>query len=454
MPVVNDSQQHQTSTQSELIVKRKSWHLNRRRVLKSTGVCLPLPWLEGMAAEQPAPQRRRFFGGYFAYGVPMPADDAADRMEHGWFPMGEGRDYVAPKMHDSIMPMREKITFLSGLSHPSMRGTSAHKGADYFLTGADLLKTYDKQSISIDQYLAQELGSETRFQSIVMSSMGGVNRPYRSSTLSFDRSGRPIPALNKPAEIFRRMFGQVTPSEQNALVSRGSIIDEILHEARDLNRRLGANDRRKMDEYLSSVREVERVTERSKRWQNTPKPNVNSDALDLDVNPTSPEEYLTVMYDLLVLAFQTDSTRVATFQTACEEAGQTDSFPSAIGLATSSHKLSHEKKNYADVARYITFLNEMHTKFIGKLDSIQEEDGTLLDNTLCFYGCATSKTHQSINYPIILSGGGNMGFRHGSHLHYGDHVPLSNLFVTIANQLASPTERFSDSTSDITEVLG
>jgi hypothetical protein len=160
------------------------------------------------------------------------------------------------------------------------------------------------------------------------------------------------------------------------------------------------------------------------------------------------------MYDLLVLAFQTDSTRVATFQTACEEAGQTDSFPSAIGLATSSHKLSHEKKNYADVARYITFLNEMHTKFIGKLDSIQEEDGTLLDNTLCFYGCATSRTHQSINYPIILSGGGNMGFRHGSHLHYGDHVPLSNLFVTIANQLASPTERFSDSTSDITEVLG
>ena len=249
------------------------------------------------------------------------------------------------------------------------------------------------------------------------------------------------------------MFGEVTQSEENALASRGSIIDEVLNEANDLNLRLGANDRRKMDEYLNSVREVERITERAKRWQNTPKPKVARDGLELDVNPTSPEEYLTVMYDLLALAFQTDSTRVATFQTACEEAGPTDRFPSAIGLAHSSHKLSHEKKNYADVAQYITFLNDMHANFIKKLDSIQEDDGTLLDNTLCFYGCATSKTHQATNYPIILSGGSNSGFKHGSHLHYGDHIPLSNLFVTIANQLAGPTSQFSDSTSDITEVL-
>ena len=113
-------------------------------------------------------------------------------------------------MHKSIMPLRKKVTFLSGLSHPSMRRTSAHKGADYFLTGANLLKTYDKQTISIDQRLAQSLGKDTRFPSLVMSSFGGVNRPYRSSTLSFDRGGRPIPAQNRPAEIFRRMFGNGT----------------------------------------------------------------------------------------------------------------------------------------------------------------------------------------------------------------------------------------------------
>lgn len=434
-------------------MRQKSWHLSRRTVLQAAGVSMTLPWLEAMAADETSARRQRFFGGYFAYGVPVPDDDAADRLQHGWFPLGEGRDYQAPAMHQSIMPMKDKITFLSGLSHPSMRRTSAHKGADYFLTGADILKTYDKQSISIDQHLAQTLGKDTRFRSLVMSSLGGVNRPYRSSTLSFDRSGRPIPAQNNPAEIFRRMFGAVTESEKNALASRGSIIDEILGEAKDLNLRLGARDRQKMDEYLSSVREVERMTERSKSWQNMPKPGVDAKALHLDADVSTPREYLTVMYDLLALAFQTDTTRVATFQTACEEAGLTDRFPSAIGMAHSSHKLSHEKKDYADTAKYITFLNEMHSNFIKKLDSIQEGDSTLLDNTLCFYGCATSKTHQATNYPIILSGGSNVGFAHGSHLHYNDNVPLTNLFVTIANQLSRPTEKFSDSTGDLTEVI-
>ena len=152
--------------------------------------------------------------------------------------------------------------------------------------------------------------------------------------------------------------------------------------------------------------------------------------------------------------FTVDRGSVATFQTGCEEGGLTDRFPAALGLGNSSHKLSHEKKNYGDVAKYIAFLNDLHADFIKKLDSIQEGDGTLLDNTLCFYGCATSKTHRAINYPIILSGGKNMGFRHGSHLNYGEHIPLSNLFLTIANQLGHPTKRFADSTADLTEVLG
>ena len=434
-------------------MKRKSWHIDRRTALKSAGVCLALPWLECMATDKQAAPKQRFFAGYFAYGVPMPAYNAADRMTNGWFPVGEGKEYKAPVMHNSITPLREKITFLSGLSHPSMRGTSAHKGADYFLTGANILKTYDKQSVSIDQYLAQTLGNETRFRSLVMSSFGGINRPYRSSTLSFDRSGRAIPAQNNPAEIFRRMFGSVSDSERNALASRGSIIDEVLGEARDLNRRLSAIDRKKMDEYLSSVREVERMTQRSKQWQNTPKPKVDARDLDLDVNVTSPREYLTVMYDLLVLALQTDSTRFATFQTACEEAGLTDRFPSAIGISHSSHKLSHEKKNYGDVAKYITFLNEMFANFLKKMDSIQEGNGTLLDNTFCFYGCATSKTHKSTNYPIILSGGKNLGFKHGEFRQYDEsRVPLSNLFLSIVNKYGLETNKFADSTGTLDEI--
>ena len=435
-------------------MKSKSWHLNRRTALKSTQVCLALPWLEAMASDPKAAPKKRFVAGYFAYGVPMPADDASDRMENGWFPVGEGKNYKAPKMHESIMPLRDKVTFLSGLSHPSMRSTSAHKGADYFLTGADILKTYDKQSVSIDQLIAKSLGQDTRFQSLVMSSMGGVNRPYRTSTLSFDRSGRPIPAQNRPAEIFRRMFGVVTDSERNALASRGSILDEVLSEAKDLNRRLGRSDREKMEEYISSVREVEQMTERAKQWQDTPKPKVDEGELDLNIGPDTPREYLSTMYNLIVLALQTDTTRVVSFQPAAEEAGPTEGFPRAIGLAAGSHKLSHEKQNYTDVAKYIGFLNGLHADFVKKLDSIQEGDGSLLDNTLSFYGCATSKTHRAINYPIILSGGSNLGFQHGSHLRYSDDIPLSNLFLTFANQLAGPTQRFADSTADITEVLG
>lgn len=434
-------------------MNKKSWHLNRRTALKSAGVSLGLPWLECMASDQAMTPPKRFVAGYFAYGVPMPDDDSPDRMQHGWFPVGQGKDYEAPVMHNSLMPLREKVTFLSGLSHPTMRSTSSHKGADYFLTGADILKTYDKQSISIDQFMAQALGQDTRFQSLVMSSLGGVNRPYRSSTLSFDRSGRPIPAQNNPAEIFRRMFGAVTESETNALASRGSIIDEVLSEAHDLDRRLGKQDKAKMDEFLSSVREVERMTERSVRWQGTPKPKVDPSELELTANPTTPREYLTVMYELLALALQTDATRVATFQTACEESGVTDRFPSAIGLANSSHNLSHEKKDYADVAKYLAFLNEMHANFVKKLDSIQEANGTLLDNTLCFYGCATSKTHMAVNYPIILSGGQNIGFKHGAHHQFKDTVPLSNLFVTMADQMGLRCEQFADSTGTLSELV-
>lgn len=435
-------------------MKKKSWHLSRRTFLRSTGACFALPWLEAMASDPAATPKQRFFGGYFAYGVPMPADDAPDRLTSGWFPVGTGPEYQAPKMHDCIMPMREKITFLSGLSHPPARGSSAHKGADSFLTGADILKTYEKQSISIDQHVAQNLGQDTRFQSLVTSSFGGVNRPYRTSTLSFDRAGRPIPALKDPAEIFRRLFGAVTQAERDALASRRSLLDEILEDAKALNRRLGSADRRKMDEYLTSVREVERMTKRSVQWQGTPKPEVDASNFDLEIEETSPREYLTVMYELLALALQTDSTRVVTFQTACEEAGVADRFPSAIGISKGAHGLSHGKKEFADEARYIGFLNEMHANFIKRLDSIQEGDSTLLDNTLCFYGCATSKTHRAVNYPIILSGGSNLGFQHGSHLNFDEErIPLANLFVTIANQLDTPTEQFAGSTGDITDVL-
>lgn len=434
-------------------MNKKSWHLSRRTFLKSTGLCMALPWLEAMSADK-TPIAKRFFAGYFAYGVPMPKEGTPEFLKHGWFPEGTGANYKAPEMHKSIMPMKDKITFISGLSHPGGRKSSSHKGADYFLTGAHIIDSYENQSISIDQHIAGKIGLDTRFKSIVTSTYGGVNRPYRSSTISFDNSGRPIPALNKPSEIFRRMFGQATASEKNALASRGSIIDEVLRESKDLNRKLGKSDKATMDEYLSSVREVEKLTERSVMWQNTPKAKVDPSGLDLSVDSSDPKAYLTTMYHLAFLALQTNTTNVVTFQTAGEGVGVANRFPEAIGISKGAHSLSHLKSAYEPVAKYIGFLNDLHADFIKKLDSVQEANGTLLDNTLSFYGCATSKTHRAVNYPIILSGGKNMGFKHGQHRNYSEDIPLANLFVTIVNKVGVETEKFADSNGEITDLIG
>ncbi|MCM8538877.1 MAG: DUF1552 domain-containing protein [Lentisphaeraceae bacterium] len=434
-------------------MKQKSWHLNRRTFLRTTGVCLALPWLEGMSADKNSTKLSRFFAGYFPYGIPVPADDDANRLAHGWFPLGTGKDYKCPEMHKGFMPLRDKVTFLSGLSHPYMRKTSSHKGADHFLTGANILNDYEKQGISIDQFLANSIGTENRFKSLVLSSRGGVNRPYRSATLSFDRSGRAIPSLCRPAEIFRKMFGQVTRSERQELDSSDSILDEVLEDAKSLNRKLGKNDKNKMDEYLESVREVEKMTQRAVKWQDTPKPKVDSSKLKLGLDATEPKDYLETMYKLVVLAFQTNSSRVSTFQVACEAALHEDKFPSAIGISANAHKLSHENNDYTERALYTKFLNDLYADFLSQLNNIQEGDGTLLDNTLCFYGCATGKTHMGHNYPLILSGGKNIGFKHGKHLNFSEDVPLSNLFVTMANQFSVPAEKFTCSTGDMGEVV-
>ena len=417
---------------------------------------MALPWLEAMSADKMSQPKQRFlnatfFAGYFAYGVPMPADDSDQRLSNGWFPVGTGRDYKLPDMHKTIMPVKHKSTFLSGLYHPNGASPS-HKACDSYLTGANIRQSYEKQSISIDQYLAARLGNQTRYKSLVYSTLGGVNRPYRTATLSFNRNGRPIPALNKPREIFRRLFGAVSPAEKNALASRGSIIDTVLSEAKGLDRRLEKNDKAKMDEYLHSVREVELMTEREVSWLNRPKPKVNAEGLDLDISPSEPREYLTTMYSLIALALQTDSSRFVTYQGTPEEAAMTDSFPKAVGLSDSAHKLSHERKEYTKVAKYIGFQNEMYYNFLKKLDSIQEGNSTLLDNTICLYGCTTSKTHQAVNFPMVLSGGKNMGFAHGQHQNF-PKGNFSNLFVTIANQMGVETSKFAESDGELSSLL-
>jgi len=434
-------------------MKQKSWHLDRKSFLQSSGICLGLPWLECMSNDNTSQSKPRFFAGYFPYGVPMIEDDNKHRLAHGWFPLGGGENYKMTDMQKPFSNLRQDISYTSGLSHPSMRKTSAHKGADVFLTGSQILNTYQNQSVSIDQVIANSIGQSTRFPSLVLSSFGGVNRPYRSSTLSFDQGGSPIPSQSMPKEIFRRLFGKETEREKNALTNRASILDELMRETKSLKRKLGSEDNKKIDEYVSSVRDVENLTSRAEKWQKIPKPKVDASELDLNLSPADIKEYIDLMYKFVVLAFQTDSTRVCTFQVAAEANSIAMNFPSAIGIKKNAHSLSHESKDYTEVASYLTFLNERYAKFLKTLKSTKEGDSNLLDNTFCFYGCATSKTHRAINYPIILSGGKSLGFKHGSHYAYSDDIPLSNLFLTIAQQYEPSTMSFADSNSTISEIL-
>ena len=435
---------------------RKSWQLDRRTFLRGAGTSLALPWLNGMAwatpKAKPSP-RMCFF--YFHYGVPVPPDNHPLRKKHSWFPTGEGKNFEFTGLHDKLVPFRNKLTFFGGVQHPNP-GVNGHGAGDVYLTGANLAGQNYRQSVSVDQVAAEVVGKHTRFSSLVLGSAGGVNRPYRSATLSYDRDGRPIPTQNNPREIFRRLFGVTGGDERIRLGKRASMLDAVLDQAKALDRRLGVRDQQKMDEYLTSVREVEQRIERSEKWLDVPKPEVPEASLNLDIEATVPVEYMNTMFDLLVLAFQTDSTRVGTYQIAGENSmGPEANFPLAVGIKKTSHGVSHEGGDYEQWSKYVRLFSEQYARFLGRLEAIEENDGsTLLDNTMSMLGSCTSKTHAANNYPLILSGGNNLGLKHGAYLKYKDRdMPLNNIFATMLNKMGTGKTSFNDSTGMLSDIV-
>jgi hypothetical protein len=288
-----------------------------------------------------------------------------------------------------------------------------------------------------------------------------VGEPTRSTTLSFSREGRPIPALASPRQIFSRLFGdgdENTAAQQRQLENSSSILDLVLENARSLKNRLGRQDRNKFDEYLSSVREIEQRVERSEHWLNIPKPEVPVDAVNVEVSQEAPREYLQSMYDLMFLAFQTDSTRMATYMIG-QVAGATtiaNAFPACIGLQGNWHGLAHgagKKGGYEKLGRFDQFLIEHLSSFLSKLASTTEGDSTLLDRTIVLYGSSNSRTHNNRNYPLVLAGGNSLGLKHGQYLRYKDDIPLSNLFVTILDRLGISVPSFADSTGELSDLF-
>ena len=435
--------------------------LSRRNLLHAAGISLALPWFESMPtatadSKQTGPPKR-FCALYFPYGVAIPGADHADS-QWNWFPDGEGKEFEFRKSLEVLEPVREQVTVLGGLSHPLVRKIGGHDSGDTFLTGANYnVASGLKNTVSLDQFAATThgLGATTRFPSLVLSSDGGVGMPTRANTLSFDAKGQPMPSLNRPAAVFERLFAMNSDSidmQRRGLGRTGSHLDLLLEQANDLHRQLGQHDQRKLNQYLSSVREAEKGVSRAQQWLNVPRPKVNADGLSLDADDNTPGELIKTMLDLIVLAFQTDSTRFATYQIgsmhgAISIAGK---FPQLLGMKNSMHSLAHGARKSGGAkaqGEWDKFLASQLAYLIKRMNDIPEGNGTLLDNTTLFYGSSNSKTHTNLNYPLIVAGGKSMGYQHGQFLKFGKDVPLANLFVTILQRLGAPVESFADSTA-------
>jgi len=435
--------------------------ITRRHFLRTTGITLALPWLEAFAQRRSSRTiPRRFCAIYFPFGVSLPGPNHPDS-KWNWFPFATGPDYQFNESLKSLEPLRDRLTLLSGLHHPAMAGGGGHDSADTFLTGASLSSGHLKNTVSVDQIMAKHLGRHTRYRSLTLSTDGGVGVPMRSNTLSYSEDGLPIPSLNRPAYLFERLFGLDEgniEAQRRRLSIYGSHLDLLRDETRSLEKRLGRADRERLDQYLTSVRQVESQVQTSTDWLEVPKPKVNADGLTLDADDNTPKELIRTMLDLIVLAFQTDSTRIVSYQLANMHGGTSIAmkFPKLLGFRNSTHGLAHDW-NKPGGAEQLGKWDQWQTQnlhyFLEKLSATPEGEGTLLDNTLVYYGSSNSVTHVNRNYPLILAGGESMGFKHGSHVSFSHETPLSNLYLTVLQQLGVPQSSFADSTGTLDGLL-
>ena len=447
---------------------RQSLKFNRRTWLLGAGVTCALPALEsfgGVASmaggEAGDPKRLCFL--YFPNGCSLPGEDLEEVKQWRWFPAGEGDACEFTKVLEPIAAHREDLTVLGGLSHPKSRELLGHLAGDTWLTAGDLRGSQYVNSISADQVAARHLGRDTRYPSLVLSTDGGIGYKSRISTLSFASGGRPIPSEHRQRAIFERYFsptgGETTAQRRESLARGKKIVDLVSEDARSLHRRLGKRDRLKVDEYLNSLSDVEGQIERSERWLDIPMGEVDASILDFDAAAdVDPQAYLRTMLDLIVLALETDMTRVITYMMAREDGmGFGENFPQlALGIKKGHHTISHDlvEGHWAEWGSYDRWLTSQFAYFLDRLRASEDPQGRrLLDSTLVLYGSACSTTHNARNYPLVLAGGKQMGVRHRTHTAMHEETNMSNLLLTMLRLAGVPGERFSDSDGDLLKLL-
>jgi hypothetical protein len=362
-----------------------------------------------------------------------------------FFPTTAGRDYELSPYLEVLKDFRESVTVISGLSHPDV-GPS-HDSNQSFLTAAPHpeRRAGFKNTISLDQFAAEHLYGQTRFPTLTLSCEG--------NGLSWTKSGAPVPADAWPSGVFARLFLDGRPDEVEAQARRladgKSTLDAVRDQARKLEQLLGTDDRAKLDEYFTSVRELEQRLVQAELWSKKPKPKVDAKPPVNVQNRADLVGQTRLWFDLIHLALQTDSTRLVTLQLL-----GTSSVPPISGVSQGHHDLSHHGQDPAKIAQLkaveLEKLKTLHG-FLTQLHTTREEDESLLDRTTVFFSSnlGDASKHSVKNMPVILAGG---GFEHGQHLAFDEnnHPPLCNLFVTMLQRLGIPADQFGSSSGALT----
>ena len=409
--------------------------ISRRSFLRSSGIAVALPFLDAMwparahATEAGAP--RRMVCVCASLGIHAPF----------LFPKETGRGYGLTPYLEKLKEHRDDFTIFTGLSHPDQSGADGHSSEQTWLTAARHpgLGGF-RNSISIDQLVAEKIGVETRFPSLVLGTAG--------SSQSYTRSGVMIPAETSPARLFAKLFLEGKADEVAAQMRKiregRSIMDTVGEQAKRLEQRMGAGDREKLDEYFHSVREMEQRLAKTEEWSHKPKPKVEAPAPQDISDEKDLIGRMQLLFDLVPLALQTDSTRLITILVQ----GRND-VPPVPGVSIDHHNLSHHGQDEAKIAQ-LKLIEEAEfaavARLLGSLKAKKEGPGALLDNSMVLFGSnlGNANAHDTRNLPVVLAGG---GFKHGQHLALDaqNNTPLSNLYVQMLQRMGMEADSFGSS---------
>jgi len=419
--------------------------MNRRRfVLRSLGATLALPGLPSLMAKsldgQSAVQAAKGAGmgarRFVAIG------NLLGFQTKQLFPTTKGRDYEKTTLLEPIWDVRNQLTVFRGLDHGVKGG---HFAVHSFLSGVLNSEAQNRPdgNVTIDQYLADEVGFETRFPSLTVGSEGGI---HGGCQIAWTKSGVRVPPVTNPAELFEKLFVGDSPERQTRRVQenrvQASILDSVMDQANRLSKQVNQEDKAKLDEYLTSVRDVEKRLELRQQWTSQPKPKA---PFDKPANRNAVED-LPLLYELIALALQTDSTRIATLEIGG------DFMPQHLGIKKDYHGLSHHGNDPEAIASLIAlekYQIEHFGRFVARLSKLNDGDRSLLDSTTVLFGSGMGdgNSHKNSDLPVILAGG---GYKHGEFREVPregiNKVPLCNLFVDIAQRMGVETDSFGSST--------